>query len=181
LRAEHSGGAIDVDKVAAYAASLPGVIISRNAGHGCSLDALETMKTAIKEKNLNRIVVGGCSPRTHENLFQNTLRDAGINKYLMEMANIRDQDTWVHMNNPEMATAKARDLIRMAVAGVARAQALPDNTLPINKEVLVLGGGVSGMNAALELADQGHQVFLAEQSGHLGGMAHGRPQNPGRR
>jgi heterodisulfide reductase subunit A len=168
---QNIAGAIDVDKVAAYAASLPGVIISRNAGHGCSLDALATMKTAIKEKNLNRIVVGGCSPRTHENLFQNTLREAGINKYLMEMANIRDQDTWVHMNNPEMATAKARDLIRMAVAGVARAQALPDNTLPIKKDVLVLGGGVSGMNAALELADHGHRVFLAEQSGHLGGIA----------
>jgi heterodisulfide reductase subunit A len=97
----------------------PGWFISRNAGHGCSLDALAVIKTAIIEKNLNRIVIGGCSPRTHENLFQNTLREAGINKYLMEMANIRDQDTWVHMNNPEMATAKARDLIRMAVAGVS--------------------------------------------------------------
>jgi heterodisulfide reductase subunit A len=162
---------VDVDAVAAYAASLPGVVFSLNAGHGCSRDSLAVIKTAIIEKNLNRIVIGGCSPRTHENLFQNILREAGINKYLMEMANIRDQDTWVHMNNPEMATAKARDLIRMAVAGVSGAQALPENSLPMNKDVLVLGGGVSGMNTALELADHGHRVYLAEQAGHLGGIA----------
>ena len=162
---------VDVDALSAYAANLPGVVLSQNAGHGCSRDSLAAIKTAIIEKNLNRIVIGGCSPRTHENLFQNTLREAGINKYLMEMANIRDQDTWVHMNNPEMATAKARDLIRMAVAGVSGAQALPENALPINKDVLVLGGGVSGMNTALELADHGHRVYLAEQAGHLGGIA----------
>ena len=162
---------VDVDALSAYAANLPGVVLSQNAGHGCSRDSLAAIKTAIIEKKLNRIVIGGCSPRTHENLFQNTLREAGINKYLMEMANIRDQDTWVHMNNPEMATAKARDLIRMAVAGVSGAQALPENALPINKDVLVLGGGVSGMNTALELADHGHRVYLAEQAGHLGGIA----------
>ncbi|MGD9366396.1 MAG: FAD-dependent oxidoreductase [Desulfobacteraceae bacterium] len=163
--------AVDVDAVAAYAADLPGVVVSRNAGHGCSRDSLAAIRSAIQKENLNRIVIGGCSPRTHENLFQNTLREAGINKYLVEMANIRDQDTWVHMNNPELAMAKARDLVRMAVAGVARAQALPDHTLPMNKDVLVLGGGVSGMNAALELADHGHRVVLAEQAGHLGGIA----------
>jgi heterodisulfide reductase subunit A len=163
--------AVDIDAVAAYAANLPGVVVSRNAGHGCSRASLAAIRSAIQTENLNRIVIGGCSPRTHENLFQNTLREAGINKYLVEMANIRDQDTWVHMNNPELAMAKARDLVRMAVAGVARAQALPDHTLPMNKDVLVLGGGVSGMNAALELADHGHRVVLAEQAGHLGGIA----------
>jgi heterodisulfide reductase subunit A len=168
---QNIAGAVDVDAVSAYAANLPGVALSLNTGHGCSRDSLAAIKAAIIEKNLNRVVIGGCSPRTHENLFQNTLREAGLNKYLMEMANIRDQDTWVHMNNPEMATAKARDLIRMAVAGVAKAQALPDNSLPMNKDVLVLGGGVSGMNTALELADHGHRVVLAEQAGHLGGMA----------
>jgi heterodisulfide reductase subunit A len=112
---------VDVDAVAAYAAKSARCGFLTNAGHGCSRDSLAVIKTAIIEKNLNRIVIGGCSPRTHENLFQNTLREAGLNKYLMEMANIRDQDTWVHMNNPEMATAKARDLIRMAVAGVVQA------------------------------------------------------------
>ncbi len=168
---QNIAGAVDVDALAAYAGKLPGVVWSQNAGHGCSRESLENIKTAIEEKKLNRVVIGGCSPRTHEDLFQNTLREAGINKYLVEMANIRDQDTWVHMNNPEMAMAKARDLIRMAVAGVAQAQALSDNTLPMNKDVLVLGGGVSGMNTALELADQGHRVYLAEQAGHLGGIA----------
>ena len=168
---QNIAGAVDVDRVVAYARKLPGVVLSQDAGHGCSLESLENIKRAIKEKKLNRVVIGGCSPRTHENLFQNTLREAGINKYLVEMANIRDQDAWVHMNNPAMATSKAGDLIRMAVAGVARAQALSDNTLPMNKDVLVLGGGVSGMNTALELADQGHRVCLAEQAGHLGGIA----------
>ncbi len=168
---QNIGGAVDVDAMAAYAGKLPGVALSRNVGHGCSLESLEKIKAAIAEQKLNRVVIGGCSPRTHENLFQNTLREAGLNKYLVEMANIRDQDTWVHKNYPEMAVAKAKDLIRMAVAGVAQAQALYDHTLPMNKDVLVLGGGVSGMNAALELADQGHRVYLAEQAGHLGGMA----------
>ncbi len=168
---QNIGGAVDVDALAAYAGKLPGVVLSQNAGHGCSLEALETLKAAIGQHKLNRVVIGGCSPRTHENLFQNTLREAGLNKYLVEMANIRDQDTWVHRNNPEMALAKAKDLIRMAVSGVTRAHALNDNTLPMNKDVLVLGGGVSGMNSALELADQGHRVYLAEQAGHLGGMA----------
>jgi heterodisulfide reductase subunit A2 len=168
---QNIGGAVDVEALAAYAGKLPGVVLSQSAGHGCSLEALEKIKTAIAQQKLNRVVIGGCSPRTHENLFQNTLREAGLNKYLVEMANIRDQDTWVHMHNPEPANAKARDLLRMAVAGVARASALQDNTLPMNKDVLVLGGGVSGMNAALELADQGHRVYLAEQAGHLGGMA----------
>jgi len=168
---QNIGGAVDVDAVAAYAGNLPDVALARNVGHGCSREALAEIRTAIVEQQLNRVVIGGCSPRTHENLFQNTLRAAGLNKYLVEMANIRDQDTWVHMNNPELATAKARDLIRMAAAGVARARALPDNSLPMNKDVLVLGGGVSGMNTALELAAQGHRVILAEQAGHLGGMA----------
>ncbi len=168
---QNIGGSVDVDAVAAYAGKLPGVVLSQNAGHGCSLEALAKIKTAIEAEKLNRVVIGGCSPRTHEGLFQNTLREAGLNKYLVEMANIRDQDTWVHMNNPELANAKARDLIRMAVAGVAQACALKDNALPMNKDVLVLGGGVSGMNAALELADQGHRVYLAEQAGHLGGIA----------
>jgi heterodisulfide reductase subunit A len=168
---QNIGGAIDVEAVAAYAGKLPGVVLSQSAGHGCSLEALEKIKAAIVKEKLNRVVIGGCSPRTHENLFQNTLREAGLNKYLVEMANIRDQDTWVHKNYPRMAVAKSKDLIRMAVSGVAQAQALSDNTLPMNKDVLVLGGGVSGMNSALELADQGHRVYLAEQAGHLGGMA----------
>jgi heterodisulfide reductase subunit A len=168
---ENIGGAVDVDDVAAYAGGLPGVAVSRNVAHGCSRDSLALIKETITKESLNRIVIGGCSPRTHENLFQNMLRETGINKYLMEIANIRDQDTWVHMHNPKMATAKARDLIRMAVAGVAKAQALTDHVLPMNKDVVVLGGGVSGMNAALELADHGHRVYLVEQAGHLGGIA----------
>jgi heterodisulfide reductase subunit A len=168
---ENIGDAVDVDAVVAYAGHLPGVVVSHNVAHGCSRNSLAAIKEAIHNKGLNRIVIGGCSPRTHETLFQNLLRESGINKYLLEMANIRDQDTWVHMHNPEMATAKARDLIRMAIAGVAKARPLADHTLPMNKDVLVLGGGVSGMNASLALADHGHRVSLVEQAGHLGGIA----------
>ena len=107
------------------------------------------------------MVIGGCSPRTHETLFQDTVRKAGLNKYLVEMANIRDQDTWVHLDQPDDALNKAKDLIRMAVSAVALAHPLTEHVLPMNKNILVVGGGVAGMNAALTLADQGFRVYLA--------------------
>jgi heterodisulfide reductase subunit A-like polyferredoxin len=103
------------------------------------------MKQVIKEKDINRVVVASCSPRTHEPLFQETIRDAGLNKYLFEMANIRDQNTWVHMNDPRAATEKARDLVRMAVAKAALIEPLEQVMLQVTKGVLVVGGGVAGM------------------------------------
>jgi len=167
------GGFIDVFKLVDYARRLPQVVVSEMTGHGCSREALERIQRLIQEKNLNRIVIGGCSPRTHETLFQDTVRKAGLNKYLVEMANIRDQDTWVHLDQPDEALNKGKDLMRMAVSAVALAHPLTEHVLPMNKNILVVGGGVAGMNAALALADQGFRVYLAEKSVALGGVAAG--------
>ncbi len=165
------GGVIDVAAVTAHAATLGGVVVAEMAGHGCSRASMERIENAIRDQRLNRVVIGGCSPRTHEQLFQNTLRKAGLNKYLVEIANIRDQDTWVHAQLPEQATEKAKDLVRMAVGSVRFRRPHNDLVLPMNKDVLVVGGGVSGMTAALSLADQGYKVTLVERMRELGGLA----------
>jgi heterodisulfide reductase subunit A len=165
------GGVVNVEEVAASVADLPQVVVSETIGHGCSREALEHIETAIRTKNLNRVVMGACSPRTHEGLFQETVRKAGLNKYLVEIANLRDQDTWVHRDRPLDAAAKAKDLMRMAVASVRLARPLADQTLPMNKDVLVVGGGIAGMTAALRLADMGYKIHLVERSKELGGVA----------
>ena len=167
------GGFIDVFQLVEYARRLPQVKVAEMTGHGCSKEALEGIQRVIQEKNLNRVVIGGCSPRTHETLFQDTVRKAGLNKYLVELANIRDQDTWVHLDQPEEALNKGKDLIRMAVSAVALAHPLADQVLPMNKNILVVGGGVAGMNASLALADQGFKVYLVEKAASLGGVAGG--------
>jgi len=167
------GGFMDVFQLVDYARRLPQVVVSEMTGHGCSRESLEAVQRAIRQNNLNRVVIGGCSPRTHETLFQDTVRKAGLNKYLVEMANIRDQDTWVHLDRPEDTLNKGKDLIRMAVSAVALAHPLTDHVLPMNKNILVVGGGVAGMNAALALADQGLKVYLVEKSAALGGVAAG--------
>jgi heterodisulfide reductase subunit A len=165
------GGVIDVKDLTASVAELPQVVVSETIGHGCSRESLEHIQATIRTKNLNRVVVGACSPRTHEGLFQETVRRAGLNKYLLEIANLRDQDTWVHRDLPGQAAAKAQDLMRMAVASVRFAQPLADQTLPMNKDVLVVGGGIGGMTAALKLADMGYKVHLVERMKELGGLA----------
>ncbi|MCP4119794.1 MAG: FAD-dependent oxidoreductase, partial [Desulfobacteraceae bacterium] len=165
------GGIADVPAVREYAATLDGVIHVEDNLFSCSQDAQDHIRDVIVEKNINRVVVASCSPRTHEPLFQETIRAAGLNKYLFEMANIRDQNTWVHMNQPEKATRKAKDLVRMAVAKAARVEPLHLVNLPIHKAVLVVGGGVAGMEAALGVADQGFTAHLVEQSAVLGGVA----------
>ena len=165
------GSVIDVDHIVEYAKKLPKVALSENIGHGCSKVSLDLIRKRITEENLNRVVIGGCSPRTHEGLFQDTLRRAGLNRYLVEMANIRDQATWVHYDQPTQAADKAKDLIRMAAASVALTTPLKDHSFPINKDILVLGGGISGMSAALSLADQGYKVYLVERGPQLGGVA----------
>jgi heterodisulfide reductase subunit A len=167
------GGFIDVFQLVNYASRLPQVLVSEMTGRGCSRESLEAIQRAIQKNSLNRVVIGGCSPRTHETLFQDTVRKAGLNKYLVEMANIRDQDTWVHLDRPEEALNKGKDLIRMAVSAVALAHPLTEHVLPMNKNALVVGGGVAGMNAALALADQGMRVYLVEKSATLGGVASG--------
>jgi heterodisulfide reductase subunit A len=168
---QNIGGAIDVNAVVSEVAKYPHVVAAEMSGHGCGKDALERIQQMIREEHLNRVVIGACSPRTHESLFQETIRRAGLNKYLVEIANIRDQNAWVHTGAGEMATAKAKKQIRMAVASLARSGPLREHELPMNKGILVLGGGVAGMNSALELAERGFKVYLAERNGRLGGLA----------
>ncbi|MDI6791846.1 MAG: FAD-dependent oxidoreductase [bacterium] len=162
---------VDVAAVKDYAAGLPFVEYVENALYTCSQDTQEKMKEIIREKGLNRIVVAACTPRTHEPLFRDTCRDAGLNKFLFEMANIRDQCSWVHQNEPEASTEKAKDLVRMAVAKSARLAPLREVDLPVNHDALIIGGGVAGMESALALADQGFKVSLVEKSDRLGGNA----------
>ena len=165
------GGVADVPAVREYAKTLPHVVHVEDNLFTCSQDTQDKMKTVIQEKGINRVVVASCSPRTHEPLFQETIREAGLNKYLFEMANIRDQNTWVHMNNPAKATEKAKDLVRMAVAKAAYIEPLHQISLDVKRAGLVVGGGVAGMEAALGLADQGFQTYLVERSATLGGNA----------
>ena len=165
------GGIADVPAVREYATRLPHVVHVEDNLFTCSQDTQDHMKQIIREKGINRVVVASCSPRTHEPLFQETIRDAGLNKYLFEMANIRDQNTWVHMNDPVRATTKAKDLVRMAVAKAAYLEPLHQVGLSITKTALVVGAGVAGMEAALGVADQGCAVVLVEKSSELGGMA----------
>jgi heterodisulfide reductase subunit A len=168
---ENIGGIIDVESLVQHAGSLPYVAVAKAEGHGCSRLSMENIRQTIEEEQLNRVVIGGCSPRTHLAKFQDLLGKAGLNKYLVEIANIRDQATWVHAGNPADATKKAKDLIKMAVGSAVKAQPLTDQSLPMNKNVLVVGGGVTGMTSALQLADQGFQIYLAEKSEKLGGLA----------
>ena len=165
------GGVADVPAVREYAKTLPNVVHVEDNLFTCSQDTQDAMKAVIKEKEINRVVVASCSPRTHEPLFQETIREAGLNKYLFEMANIRDQNTWVHMNDPDKATEKAKDLVRMAVAKAALIKPLEQVMLDVTRSVLVVGGGVAGMEAALGVAEQGYKAHLVERTGELGGVA----------
>ena len=163
------GGIVDVPGVAEYARGLPGVTYVEENLFTCSQDTQDKMKEVIKRENLTRVVVAACTPRTHEPLFQETLRDAGLNKYLFEMANIRNQCSWVHAKEKDKATEKSKDLVRMAVARANLIQPLPQPSISVNHDALVIGGGISGMTAALGLADQGFHTHLVEQSDELGG------------
>lgn len=165
------GGVADVPAVREYARTLPGVVHVEDNLFTCSQDTQDKMKEVIVENDINRVVVASCSPRTHEPLFQETIREVGLNKYLFEMANIRDQNTWVHMNNPDKATEKAKDLVRMAVAKAAFIEPLHQVSLDVQQAALVVGGGVAGMESALGIADQGFKAYLVERSGQLGGNA----------
>lgn len=162
---------VDVPLVTELASTLPNVVYAQESMYACSQDSLDKMKDMIKEHNLNRVVVASCSPRTHRTLFQETLRDAGLNRQLFEMANIRDQCSWVHRNEPGKATDKASDLVKMAVSKASTLSPVSPVVVNITQSCLVLGGGVSGMSAALCLADQGYQVHLVEASDKLGGLA----------
>ena len=165
------GGVVNVPEVVDYAGSLPGVVQAREYLFTCSTDSQEKMAQIIKEERLNRVVVASCSPRTHEALFRDTLRRAGLNPYLFEMANIRDQCSWVHAADHPAATAKAKDLVRMSAARARLLSPLRQFPATVEQTGLVIGGGPAGLTAALTLADQGFLVHLVEKSGELGGLA----------
>ncbi len=161
---------VNVSSVVEYAKTLPNVVYADEFIYSCSQDSQKTLTDLIKKHKLNRVIVSACTPRTHEPLFQSTLREAGINAHLFEMANIRDQCSWVHQNEPEKATEKAKDLVRMAVFKARFIEPLKRVELPVISKGLVIGGGISGMTAALELAAQGFETYLIEKENELGGM-----------
>ncbi|MFO7707059.1 MAG: FAD-dependent oxidoreductase, partial [Desulfobacterales bacterium] len=165
------GGVVDVPGVRAYAEMLPGVVFADENLFTCSQDTQDKIKDKIKEYKLNRVVVASCSPKTHAPMFMETLEACGLNPYLFEMANIRNQDSWVHAGDHDAATVKARDLVRMSVARAAALKTLHSKVVPINKQALVIGGGVAGMNAALGLARQGFASVIVEKDTELGGFA----------
>ncbi|UCH90342.1 MAG: CoB--CoM heterodisulfide reductase iron-sulfur subunit A family protein [Thermoplasmata archaeon] len=163
------GGVVDVPGVVEYAKSLPNVVYAEHNLYTCSQDTQKRIREHIKEHNLNRTIVASCTPRTHEPLFRNTTAEGGLNPYLFEMANIRDQCSWVHMHEPESATTKAKDLLRIAVAKSRLLEPLDKKYLPITQKGLVIGGGLAGMTAALGIAEQGYETYLIEKEAQLGG------------
>ena len=163
------GGIVDVPEVVEYARKLPSVAYVEANLYTCSQDTQKIIREKIKEHELNRVVVASCTPRTHEPLFRETVREAGLNPYLFEMANIRDQCSWVHMREPQKATEKAKDLVRSVVAKARLLKPLTKPTVDVTPVGLVIGGGLSGMTAALELAGQGFEVHLVERENELGG------------
>jgi heterodisulfide reductase subunit A-like polyferredoxin len=165
------GGIVNVPEVTEYSATLPYVVYTDHNLFTCSQDTQDKIKEKIIEHKLNRVVVASCSPKTHEQMFMETLEACGLNRYLFEMANIRNQNSWIHSKTPLIATQKAKDLVRMAVARSATLKQLKEKVISVNKQALVIGGGVAGMNAALGLGKQGFNVSLLEKETELGGYS----------
>lgn len=162
-------GSVDCEEVARFAATLPYVVVSKDNRYTCSDPGQELIRNDIKEHELNRVVVASCSPRLHEPTFRKTCEEAGLNKYLFEMANIREQCSWAHLHDKRKATNKAKDLVRMAVAKASLLQPQEEMEVPIKRSALVIGGGVAGVQAALDLADTGYKVYLVEKEPSIGG------------
>jgi heterodisulfide reductase subunit A len=165
------GGFVDVPEVTKYAGNLPNVVLADRNLYTCSADTQTLIKEKVMDYNLNRVIVASCTPRTHEPLFQETIREAGLNRYLFQMANIRDQCSWVHMNEPEKATEKAKDLVRMAVNKARNIEPIERIKLSVTPKALVVGGGISGLTAALNFASQEYETYLVEKDKELGGFA----------
>ena len=163
------GGVIDVPLLEEYAASLPNVEIAKEYKYFCSDPGQEMIQKDIKENDINRVVVAACSPRLHEPTFRRCIKEAGLNPFLFEFANIREHDSWVHMNEPEAATEKAKDLIRMAVAKARLLEPLDAETVSVKDTAMVIGGGVAGIQSALDLADMGFKTYLVEKNPTIGG------------
>ncbi len=165
------GRVVNVPSTVDYALTLPNVVYAQEQLFSCATNSAEEITEMIKEKDLNRVIVAACSPRTLEMLFRDTLREAGLNQYYYEMANIREHCSWVHPRQKDEANQKAKDIIRMAVARTHHLEPLMEIKLPVDKKALVVGGGVAGMSCALSIAEQGHQVYLVERETELGGTA----------
>ncbi|MEM3769774.1 MAG: CoB-CoM heterodisulfide reductase HdrA2 [Candidatus Bathyarchaeia archaeon] len=163
-------GSVDCKEVAEFASTLPNVVLARDYRYTCSDQGQELIKNDIREYRLNRVVVASCSPRLHEPTFRKVCEEAGLNKYLFEMANIREQCSWVHLHDRKAATQKAKDLVKMAVAKAALLKPASEIEVPIIRKALVIGGGVAGIQAALDLADTGYKVYLVEREPSIGGM-----------
>jgi len=165
------GRVVNVPETVEYCKTLPNVVYAQEQLFSCATNSAKEITDITKEKGLNRVVVAACSPRTLEPLFRDTLREAGINQYYYEMANIREHNSWVHSKEKEEATEKAHDIIRMSVARACHLKPLQEFDLPVDKRALVVGGGIAGMNCALSIANQGHEVYLVEKDTELGGIA----------
>jgi heterodisulfide reductase subunit A len=165
------GRVVDVPSAVEYALTLPNVVYAQEQLFACATNSAQEITDMIKEKGLNRVVVAACTPRTHEPTFRDTLKEAGVNQYYLEMANIREHCSWVHAKEKEKATKKAKEIIRMSVARARHLEPLQEFDLPVNKAALVVGGGIAGMNCALSIAGQGHEVYLVEKEKDLGGLA----------
>ena len=162
-------GSVDCEAVRDHAERLPGVALAVQNRYICSDPGQEEIKKAIVEHHLNRVVVASCTPRLHEPTFRKCISDVGLNPYLLEMANIREQCSWVHLHDREAATAKAEDIVKIAVARARLLEPQVEMEVPVTKAALIIGGGVAGVQAALDLADAGHQVYLVEKEPSLGG------------
>ena len=163
-------GFVDCEEVRRYAEGLDDVVVSVLNKYTCADPGQEEIKKHIREHALNRVVVASCSPRLHEPTFRNCLAEAGLNPYLLEMANIREQCSWVHSGDRNAATKKAKDVVRMAVARARLIKPLSEKEIPVTDAVLVIGGGIAGIQTSLDLADAGHTVYLVEKQPSIGGM-----------
>ncbi len=161
---------VDCKKVANSVSTTDDVVVSKDIVYACSEPGQQAIKDDIFQNNLDRVVIASCSPRLHEPTFKQMVHDAGLNPYMMEMANLREQCSWVHMNDFENATAKAETLVNMAISRVKHLEPLVEEILPLTKKTLVIGGGVAGIQAALDLADSGYDVTLVEKTPSIGGM-----------
>ncbi len=161
---------VDCPRVASESAKLENVVLARDVLYACSEPGQQSIREDIAELGLDRVVIASCSPRLHEPTFRQVLESAGLNPYLLEMANLREQCSWVHIDEPEAATSKAVDLVRMAVARAARLEPLQGSKIPLSKRTLVIGGGIAGIQAALDLADNGYEVVLVERQPSIGGQ-----------
>jgi len=163
-------GTVDCKAVADFARTLEGVVFADENKYSCSEPGQQAIKEAIVEHHLNRVVVASCTPKMHEPTFRAAVSEAGLNPYLFEMANIREHCSWVHINEPEAATKKAMDLVKMAVARARLLTPQVELEVPVIQKTLVIGGGVAGIQAALDLADAGYQVYLVEKQPSIGGI-----------